>query len=117
MRERSSDSVKIYSPRYRREDIIRILRSKVGEIRKRIPVKKIILFGSYAKNRYTVASDVDILVVYEERVGLDPYSIIWDIIDMPEVQLHIYRVDEYRKMRENLFIKEVERSGIVIWEE
>ncbi len=49
MQRRSLDSVKIYSPKYSREDMIKILRGKVEAIKEKISIKKIILFGSYAK--------------------------------------------------------------------
>lgn len=120
MRRKSLDSVKIYSPRFRKEEIIRILKKKAYILAKKMGVKKIILFGSYARNRYTAASDIDILIIYndkERRSNL--YSEIWDIIDIPEIQLHIYTLEDYIKMKrqDNPFIKDIEKHGIIIWEE
>lgn len=121
MPRRSSDSVKIYSPRYNREGVIRILSEKAKKLRRIIPVKKLILFGSYAKDKYTAASDIDVLLVYEdiEKINLDVYKVAWDILDIPEIQLHVYKSSDYMKLRKsgNLFIKSIEREGIIIWNE
>ncbi|MBC7090985.1 MAG: nucleotidyltransferase domain-containing protein [Nitrososphaeria archaeon] len=73
------------------------------------------IFGSYAENRYTVASDIDILVVYEGKRLEDDYYIIWDILQLPEVQLHIYTLEELKlKSSGSSFLKEVEK-GITLF--
>ncbi|GAB6148718.1 nucleotidyltransferase domain-containing protein [Stetteria hydrogenophila] len=111
----------MYSPRYSREEVVRILSERVKRLREVVPVKKLILFGSYARNRYTAASDVDVLLVYDDttRIDLDVYKVAWDILDIPEVELHVYKYSDYVKLKKsgNPFIRSVEEEGITIWDE
>lgn len=53
------------------EDIKRVLREHRGEIRRRFKVKEIGVFGSYVRGEQRKkGSDIDILVEFEEPVGL-----------------------------------------------
>ncbi|MCX8188319.1 MAG: nucleotidyltransferase domain-containing protein [Nitrososphaeria archaeon] len=116
MEEKLSDSVKIYYPRFDKKKIVEYLRAKVPELKEKIPLASLILFGSYTKNRYNAASDIDILIIYKGNKLKDDYHIIWDSIQLPEAQLHIYTLDEFRKLKSSgsSFPKEVE-NGIIIY--
>lgn len=65
MEEKSSSSVRVFYPRFNREDIIHLITKNLGNLKRELPLLLVVLFGSYAKGNYTVASDVDLLVVYE----------------------------------------------------
>jgi predicted nucleotidyltransferase len=52
------------------EDIKRILLRNKAELRKRFKVKTIGVFGSYVRGEQNRQSDVDLLVEFEEPVGL-----------------------------------------------
>jgi predicted nucleotidyltransferase len=52
------------------EEIESILLKHKSGLRERFKVKEIGIFGSYARNEQTEDSDVDILVEFEEPVGL-----------------------------------------------
>jgi predicted nucleotidyltransferase len=52
------------------EDIKRILLQNKAELRKRFKVKTIGVFGSYVRGEQKRQSDVDVLVEFEEPVGL-----------------------------------------------
>ena len=81
MRERSSSSVRIYYPRFGRDELIERLRRCAEELSKKLPLKRVILFGSYASGRQTAASDVDVLVVYEgKRDKREVYDLCWDCL-------------------------------------
>ena len=73
---------------------------------------KVFLLGSYAKNRYTVASNIDLLVIYEKKKK-DVYAIVKKIIDLPMLQPHVYSKEEYERME---VIKKMEKDGIIIYE-
>jgi predicted nucleotidyltransferase len=117
MEEESSDSVKIYYPRFDRKKVVEYLRTKLPELKEKIPLVKLILFGSYAKNRHTAASDIDLLIIYNGNKLKDDYHIVWDILQLPEVQLHIYTLDEFEKLKSsgNSFPKEAEK-GIILYD-
>src|SRR3990172_11458134 len=53
-----------------RENVLRILREHVTELRERFGVKTLALFGSVARNEPTPGSDVDLLVEFDRPVGL-----------------------------------------------
>jgi predicted nucleotidyltransferase len=52
------------------EDIKRILLQHKTELRKRFKVRTIGVFGSYVRDEQKRQSDVDVLVEFEEPVGL-----------------------------------------------
>jgi predicted nucleotidyltransferase len=99
MQKKSSSTVKVYYPRYRRDELIQYLKQRVGLLAQQIPLKLVMLFGSYAEGRYTAASDIDLLVVYEGRKRDDIYKIVWDTIALANLQPHIYTADEWNMSR------------------
>ena len=52
------------------EDIKRVLLQHKAELKKRFKVKTIGVFGSYVRGEQKQQSDVDVLVEFEEPVGL-----------------------------------------------
>lgn len=65
--EKSSTSVQVFYPRFNKEEIIQLITKNLENLKKELPLLFVGLFGSYAKGNYTVASDVDLLVVYEGK--------------------------------------------------
>ena len=117
MRERSSNSVKIYYPKFSKNELIERLKRCAKDISKKIPLRLVVLFGSYASGRQTAASDIDVLIVYEGSRREDAYNICWDLIQLPNLELHIYSEDEYAKLKKSKspLPKEAEEKGIIIW--
>ncbi|WP_232461976.1 nucleotidyltransferase family protein [Thermococcus siculi] len=58
-------------------EIEEVLRQHKGELRERFGVRKIAIFGSYARGEETKLSDVDILVEFERPIG-------WEIVDLKD---------------------------------
>ncbi len=58
-------------------EIRRLLAEHKGTLRERFGVRRLALFGSYARGDATPLSDVDILVVLERPIG-------WEIVDLQE---------------------------------
>ena len=54
-----------------REEIIKVLSKNKTELEKRFKVKKLALFGSYARGEQRDKSDVDILVDVDPSIGLE----------------------------------------------
>ncbi len=52
------------------EEIKRIIKNHKRELREKFKVKRIAIFGSYARGEETPESDIDILVEFNEPVGL-----------------------------------------------
>ena len=53
-----------------REDILDRLRSIKPALQQEFPLRRIALFGSWARNEQTATSDVDILVEVDPSIGL-----------------------------------------------
>jgi hypothetical protein len=118
MPKKSSNSVKIYYPKLSREELTSLLKEKTHDLLKELPLKTIILFGSYAKGRYTASSDVDLLVVIKDQHKDYAYHKTHNSLGIDNLQLHLYTSEEYEKLRRKSpsFIKEIEK-GIVIYKE
>jgi predicted nucleotidyltransferase len=76
---------------------LRSIRKKLVEkINKTFPVKKIILFGSYARGETTKDSDIDLLVITEEKISFEERirrkSVLQEEFDVP---LHIMWITYY----------------------
>ena len=74
----------------------------------------VVLFGSYAKGNYTVASDVDFLVVYEGEGKKETYAIVKTALDIPNVEFHVYTEKEYKEMKDT--VKRMTKEGVILFQ-
>ncbi len=116
MQNESSIDVRIYYPRLTREEILQQLRASSQELSKVVNLLEMRLFGSYAKGTNTASSDVDIFIVFEGYDKDEVYSKCWQIIGIPEAEIHLYTRRERDQMKKNhsLFLKEIEATGISV---
>jgi len=90
------------------------LKEKFGD-----KVKKIVLFGSYARGDYQEHSDIDILIIVEDdRIEKDVRRVVYSFIpkvDRP-ISVKVIKSDVYGAMKKMKlsFIQSVEREGITI---
>ena len=73
------------------------LREGVAALRQVLPLF-VVLFGSYARGRQTVASDIDLLVVYAGAVRGDAYALIRHTLDLRRLEPHVYAEEEYAQV-------------------
>ncbi len=52
------------------QKVINVLRREIPYLKENYGVKKIALFGSVVKGKYTKSSDIDIVVEFEKPIGL-----------------------------------------------
>ncbi|MBS7618376.1 nucleotidyltransferase domain-containing protein [Candidatus Bathyarchaeota archaeon] len=85
-------------------------------LRKRLSLEKVILFGSYAEERYTVASDIDLLVVFDDEKGEEDevYKVLMKNIKLPRVELHIIPKNDLKLYKDSKWMKIVEEEGVRI---
>lgn len=96
---------------YTLEDIKEMLR----EVLIHTEVEKAILFGSYAKNKPTEHSDIDILIDSNGKIkGLKYFAIIDMIRQKFDKDVDIIEKTEIDK--DSKIEKEIERTGVVIYE-
>lgn len=100
--------------------VLNILREFVYELTNvnLINLKKVILFGSYAKRTYHKESDIDAAVVLKERNAGDEL-LITEVIDKlkkrfkKEIQPHYYTENEFEVLkRKDKLVQEIVRDGI-----
>lgn len=113
MPSESSRSATISWPTRTREDILTAIRAALPELRDALPVVRVVLFGSHAIGRATVASDVDLLVVYEGPSRAEAFAMVKKTIPVRGLEPHVY-TDEEAAQQQNLLTR-MTREGIVVW--
>ena len=83
-------------------------------------LRKVILFGSYAKRTYSAGSDIDVALILEEKSTSDEL-LITEITDRlkkrfgKEIQPHYYTAKEFDELRKNnKLAMEIAKDGIVL---
>jgi len=66
---------------YTLEQILQILKEKKPDLQKRYPISELGVFGSYARGDNNENSDIDILVDFNDRVGIRFISLAHDLED------------------------------------
>ncbi len=112
MPTRSSGSVRIFYPAFDRAELIRTLRARLDRLAARLPLVRVVLFGSCARGTHTVASDVDLLVVYRGHPRSDAYGVVKRALGIPRLEPHIYTEAEYAAARET--VDRMTRDGITL---
>ena len=82
MRKESSSSVRIFYPKFNKEELIQKLKERIEELAGKLPLSLVVLFGSYARGNYTVASDVDLLIVYSGKERKNAFTTAKKTLDM-----------------------------------
>ena len=93
-----------------KEDIIQTL----APIFRGRGVRRAVLFGSYAKGTQTDNSDIDILVDSGLR-GLRFFGLLEDVCT--SVNRPVDLIDMYQLKKDSSMAKEIEESGVVIYEQ
>jgi len=102
MQKESSNSVRIFYPKFNKEELIHKLKKKIEDLANKIPLSFIVLFGSYARGNYTIASDVDLLIVYRGKKRKDVFATAKKTLDIPLLEPHVYSEDEYERLRKSI---------------
>lgn len=114
MPRRSSPSVRIFYPKFSKEEVTRILSERLKELKNHLPILRVVLFGSYARGNYTVGSDIDLLIVYRGKKRKDAYALVKEVLNLPGLEPHLYTEEEYQRMQAT--IKAMTREGISLFE-
>ncbi len=91
------------------------IKEVLTNILKNIPVYKVILFGSYAKNVANQHSDLDLVIDSRESLmGFKLYSVITKLEEAFQKQVDAF---EKTEIIENSKIdKEIKQTGVVVYE-
>jgi predicted nucleotidyltransferase len=66
---------------YNTKQIVSLLTAKKKELEKRYPISEMALFGSYARGDYNEESDIDILVDFNGKVGIEFIALAHELED------------------------------------
>ncbi len=110
---RSSGSVRIFYPAYSREELLAVLRERVRALAQHLPLRRAVLFGSWATGRATARSDVDLLVVYAGPAREDAYRIVRTVVAVRGLEAHVYAETEAEALRPVL--ERMTRGGVELW--
>lgn len=86
--------MKFFYPRWTRETLVETLKEGVLRLNEVLLVERAVLFGSWSRGRATVASDVDVLIVYRGETRDDAYKLAWRVLGVPGLELHLYSEHE-----------------------
>ncbi len=99
------------------DEIIKSVKLFKKNIKKDLAVKRVILFGSYAKGKYTADSDIDVCVVAQDIQNnyLAMLRIVPLTIDInPRIEPVVISDIEYSEEPAFGLIREIKQSGIEI---
>ncbi|MFN3284850.1 MAG: nucleotidyltransferase family protein [bacterium] len=103
--------MRVFSPRYSRQQVLDALQAAVPRLRGLLPLRRVVLFGSYARGDFTAASDVDVLVVYADPPREDAFSAVYKAAGLRNLQLHVFAEKVEARWRRQL------AEGVVVYEE
>lgn len=81
-------------------------------------VRRISLFGSYARGRADLLTDLDVLVVVETDLGpVERLRWLYELLAVPvDLDLLCYTPEEYERMRDEPFLRHALASERVLFE-
>lgn len=106
----SSGSVKISYPTVSQAQLVALLRERLPALAAVLPVKRAVLFGSWAKGRATAFSDIDLLVIYAGPPRADAYKRVRRCLDLRGLEPHVYAEAEAERLWPTL--QRMTRDGI-----
>jgi predicted nucleotidyltransferase len=113
MRKKSSSSVRAFYPNYTKEEIAEKISNQLPFLSEQLPLRLVVLFGSYAKGNYTIASDIDLLIVYKGPEREDAFALSKRTIGIPHLEPHVYSESQYGELKET--IEKMTRDGVVLY--
>ena len=102
MQKESSSSVKVTFPALRREELVDRLRQDVASLAADLPLRRAVLFGSWALGRATAYSDIDVLVVYADPPRDDAYRVVRCFLTLRGTEPHVYAEEEAKLIEDVL---------------
>ncbi|MDI6714655.1 MAG: nucleotidyltransferase domain-containing protein [Thermodesulfovibrio sp.] len=96
------------------KEIINKVKELVSEMKIKLPVKEVYLYGSFAKNEIHEGSDIDLIIIgdFKERF-FDRIGKILELTDLP-IEPIVYTPEEFDELNksQNPFITEVLKTAI-----
>ncbi len=95
--------------------MLRAISEGLPRLKQTLPVKLLVLFGSYARGNYTARSDVDLLVVYDGPARDDDYKLVRKTLTIRGLEPHVYSQEEY--VQSKVVLDSIIAKGMVLYQE
>jgi predicted nucleotidyltransferase len=81
-------------------------------------VERVILFGSYARGRRDLFTDLDVLVLMRTELGfLERTKHLYRMLDLPvDADILCYLPEEFERLKERPLLRRALQEGIVVYE-
>lgn len=94
---------------------VETIMEKTAPIFKNYPVNKAILFGSYAKGKSIISSDIDLYIDTDGKLrGLDFVGLLEILVNTLEIDIDL--IDKSHIEQDSLIMQQIENGGMVIYE-
>ena len=108
----------------KRKKYVKLLEEAVERIKEVLPevegVERVSIFGSYAKGRRDLFTDLDVLVVMRTRDGfVERLKKLYSLLCVPvDMDLVCYTPEEFEKMKRegNPFVRKILEEEVVLYE-
>jgi predicted nucleotidyltransferase len=116
MQERSSNTVKVFYPKLSREEAVSKIKQLLPQLNTKLPLQLVVLFGSYAENRHTASSDIDLIIVYSNPPRRDAYKTVVKTLQLPRLEPILYSEEEFQTVKKTnpRFIETILKKGIAL---
>ncbi len=93
------------------------IKPEIERVCRRLPVKRLGLFGSALSENFSQASDVDVLVIFDSDENIDLFDKFFDLKEQLE-EIFQREVDLVvdRKFRNPVLRKSIDRTRTIIYE-
>ena len=95
------------------------IKEKLNVFKENPAIRKVILFGSYARGDVSRKSDMDLVVIMDtDKRFFDRYELCDPLYDIFDTGLDIlpYTEEEFSRISHRSFIKTIIKEGIVVYE-
>lgn len=106
-------TVRVFYPRYTRAEVLAALRERLPELERRLPLRLVALFGSYARGNYSVRSDIDLLVVYDDPGCPDAFATVGEVFGLTGIEPHCYALSQAQARARTLWA--MLRDAVVLY--
>ena len=102
---------------FTRAAALKLVQDFAAELRTLVPVRQVILFGSYAHGTPHQWSDVDVAVIADQFVNaayhdVTPFTqVLWKY---PDIEPHTFSTTRFANEAGDPFIETIKRTGIVV---
>lgn len=107
------NSVRVFFPKFDQAELVRRLTERLEVLKGVLLLRRVVLFGSWARGNFTVASDIDLLVVYRGAPREDAFAVVKKTMNIPALEPHVYSEEEYRQLEGQ--IARMTEGGVVLF--